>query len=837
MKKILLELRTKLGKKIQLISITLMLIGISQTTFGQDVAGDYRSVASGNWTILGTWQYYNGSSWGAASSYPGQNVGTNKVTIQNGDDVTLNISTPNNFSSLVISGLSSKFIVGGSFSLKTKSISIENDAVLDYAGDFVLALPSDAVISLASGGKIDNSPPCNSQEKLMIGTIIYASCNGGNGGERSFAEINNSSGTINVTPTSPAPVCEGSPLILSAIATGPGSTGALYKWTGTGTTLAQQTFSTSNSSISISSLSASGSQYSYIVTVQDPNNSNYTNSEVVSNIIVKALPVAAISNTNGLALSCTVPTTTLTASGGASYLWSTGATTASINVSTAGTFTVTATGANGCTDTESATTTLDNTLPVAAIITSVVPNCSASGTSTISNYNSSNTYDFSPSGPMVGASGLVSGMVLGTSYTVTSRNGSCTSAASTSFSNAAVLSTTPVPVIVSVASTCSAAGTSTISNYNTSNTYVFSPAGPTVDATGLISGMIFGTPYTVTSNNGNCISVASMPFSKTSAICANNDDAGTIDGAIPLSGIFNAITNDTFNGLPINLSDVDLVFAPRANFTMTTTGLLNTLSNIPGGTYTLTYSICEKANSSNCSTATITVFVSSPSIALVKKANFNDENADGYAQAGETITYSFEVTNKGNVPLTNITIVDPLPGVTMTGIPLTLAVGETNATHFQGIYIIKQMDINIGSISNQATIYGTSPNGRIVEDKSDYENIDNDNPTVLSLSGCEIKVYNAVTPDGSDKYDKLVIQGLECYSDNSIEIFNRWGVLVFEREHYNNDDIVFRGVSEGRVTVEKSQELPAGTYFYILKYKDSNSNAFEKSGYLYLNRK
>jgi len=82
-----------------------------------------------------------------------------------------------------------------------------------------------------------------------------------------------------------------------------------------------------------------------------------------------------------------------------------------------------------------------------------------------------------------------------------------------------------------------------------------------------------------------------------------------------------------------------------------------------------------------------------------------------------------------------------------------------------------------------------------------------------------------------------VIQGLECYPDNSIQIFNRWGALVFEREHYNNDDVAFRGISEGKVTVEKSQELPAGTYFYILKYKDSSSKAFEKTGYLYLNRR
>jgi hypothetical protein len=69
-----------------------------------------------------------------------------------------------------------------------------------------------------------------------------------------------------------------------------------------------------------------------------------------------------------------------------------------------------------------------------------------------------------------------------------------------------------------------------------------------------------------------------------------------------------------------------------------------------------------------------------------------------------------------------------------------------------------------------------------------------------------------------------------------VEIYNRWGVLVFERNGYNNDDRAFRGISEGRVTVKQSEELPEGTYYYILKYKDSAGNNFEKAGYLYINR-
>ncbi|TRX38469.1 hypothetical protein FNW52_00005, partial [Flavobacterium sp. ZT3R18] len=231
------------------------------------------------------------------------------------------------------------------------------------------------------------------------------------------------------------------------------------------------------------------------------------------------------------------------------------------------------------------------------------------------------------------------------------------------------------------------------------------------------------------------------------------------------------------------------------------------------------------------------VSVEQPSIALVKTAHLNDENGDGYGQVGETITYSFEVTNTGNVPLTNITISDPLLGVVMTGGAITLAVGESNTTNFKGVYVITQADINLGSISNQATVYGTSPNGKVVEDKSDNTNLIDDNPTVLPVGTCVIKVFNAVSPDGSGQNDRFYIQGLECYPDNSVEIYNRWGVLVFEREHYNNEDRAFRGTSEGRVTVDKSQELPVGTYFYMLKYKDANSSTFEKSGYLYLNRK
>ena len=133
-------------------------------------------------------------------------------------------------------------------------------------------------------------------------------------------------------------------------------------------------------------------------------------------------------------------------------------------------------------------------------------------------------------------------------------------------------------------------------------------------------------------------------------------------------------------------------------------------------------------------------------------------------------------------------------------------------------------------------MFGTTVSGIRVEDKSDNSNDVGDDATVLDLNGCAIKVFNAVSPNGDGSNDTFYIRGLECYPENTVEIYNRWGVLVFEREKYNNEDRAFKGISEGRVTVKDSNSLPVGTYFYIVKYKDSEVKAHELTGYLYLSK-
>jgi len=73
---------------------------------------------------------------------------------------------------------------------------------------------------------------------------------------------------------------------------------------------------------------------------------------------------------------------------------------------------------------------------------------------------------------------------------VNADNGNCTSADSTPFTVQDILAVPDVPTIVVTAPTCLVAGFATITNYVAGMTYDFTPAGPTVDGTGLISGMI-----------------------------------------------------------------------------------------------------------------------------------------------------------------------------------------------------------------------------------------------------------------------------------------------------------------------------------------------------------
>ncbi|THD65648.1 tandem-95 repeat protein [Robertkochia marina] len=99
----------------------------------------------------------------------------------------------------------------------------------------------------------------------------------------------------------------------------------------------------------------------------------------------------------------------------------------------------------------------------------------------------------------------------------------------------------------------------------------------------------------------------------------------------------------------------------------------------------------------------------------------------------------------------------------------------------------------------------------------------------------DVYVHQLMTPNGDGQNDFLRIYGIENYPDNTVMIFNRWGVKVFETNGYDNALNVFRGISEGRMTISKNSMLPAGTYYYTLNYKTNSGSSKRLAGFFYIN--
>ena len=228
------------------------------------------------------------------------------------------------------------------------------------------------------------------------------------------------------------------------------------------------------------------------------------------------------------------------------------------------------------------------------------------------------------------------------------------------------------------------------------------------------------------------------------------------------------------------------------------TGVVTVPAGTPSGTYTITYKICTTATPTSCDTGVVTITVSGT---VTEAPDTNDVTA--YTRI--------------NTPVT---------------------VGVTSSTTV--MVSIPSQPANGTAVSNgDGTITYTPNNGFKGTDSFEY--------SLCNAAGCrtatisvrvtsELIIYNGVSIGGSDKNNHFHIEGIENYPNNTVRIYNRWGVKVFEMNGYNNTTKAFKGVSDARATLEASDNLPQGTYYYIIEYVDEHNKTQTETGWLYLKK-
>ena len=304
------------------------------------------------------------------------------------------------------------------------------------------------------------------------------------------------------------------------------STGSATVTTSTGTAPFTYLWSNAATTATITGLSAG----TYTVTVTDATSGTATDQVTIT----EPTAVVATANVNS-DVSCNGGSDgelAGSASGGTgayTYLWSNGATTATISGLTAGSYTLTVTDANGCTDVTSNTVT-EPTAVVASISSSSNVTCfggsDGSATAAGSGGTPSYTYAWSNGATSSTVSGLASGTY---SVTVTDANG-CTDSASVVISDpsAPVTAATTVDNNVSCNGFSDGGATASATGGTPTYNYVWSNGGTSAS----ISSLSVGT-YSVTATDANgCTDVASVTITEPNVIGGTT----TVDNNVSCNG-------------------------------------------------------------------------------------------------------------------------------------------------------------------------------------------------------------------------------------------------------------------------------------------------------------
>jgi gliding motility-associated-like protein len=620
--------------------------------------------------------------------------------------------------------------------------------------------------------------------------------------------------------TSGSTACLGTTVTLTA--TG----GSTYAWS-------------NNSTIATINVTAANT---YTVIVTSAAGCSSTASETV---IFNANPAVVI-NTNGPSVFCVGSSLTLTATGGTNYVWSNGDQGASTTVNQSGNYYVLVTNAAGCSTQSSVVSVTVNNNPVVAAITGANAVCEG-GTILLTSATQGGVWSAANNFiANIDGSGHVTGLNAGSTtvtYSVTI-NG-CTASTSAQVS---VLNNPVTPTITASGTTTLCPGgtvvlfASNAANYQWSN-------GPT---TPFIVANQSGS-YTVSVTGTNGCSATSLPI-----VVFIGDNTAPV-----ISAPLNITTTP-------NLGCEAIGVALGTPITSDNCGVASVINDAPSifpiGPTVVTWTVTDNAGNSSTATQVVTVIdnsaptVQAPAdVTVVSNVYCEAIGVNlGNLIATDNCTDNLTITNNaptvyplGNTTVTwtvvdgagNVTTVDQLVTVNDESAPLVLLANTSVILDANGTATIGFEDVDNGSVDNcgiasavlSQSAFDCSQVGMnlvtvILTDNSGNQSSASVVVTVIASDACGgdqwsgPNVPDAFTPNGNNYNDTWVIPGLEGYTTKSMEVYSRYGTIVYKADSYAND-------WDGTL-LNTGTPVPDGTYYYILTLNGGK----QLNGYVYVNR-
>jgi large repetitive protein len=173
-------------------------------------------------------------------------------------------------------------------------------------------------------------------------------------------------------------------------------------------------------------------------------------------------------------------------------------------------------------------------------------------------------------------------------------------------------------VNLSVVSPASPIGAAPVPTLNPSTGVVYVPSNTPVST--------YVITYTICEilNPTNCNTAIVIVPVGASTIDAVNDAGMQVNGTAGGQSLANVLVNDTLNGVPATLTNVNLTMASTTNSGVTLNplnGSVNIAAGTPAGSYMIIYQICEILNPTNCDAATVTIQIE-PAIIDAVNDNF-----------------------------------------------------------------------------------------------------------------------------------------------------------------------------------------------------------------------